>query len=55
MMKRVLNKAKNHNAAATWDIVQQVRMTPGQRQAIAKELKKRFYGRTVPDVRDKRR
>jgi hypothetical protein len=53
-MKRILHKAKNHRAAAKWDVLQQVRMTPHERQAIAKELKKRFFGRTVPDVRDKR-
>jgi hypothetical protein len=53
-MKRIVHKARNHRAAAKWDILQQVRMTPNERQAIAKELKKRFFGRTVPDVRDTR-
>lgn len=50
-MKRVIHKAKNHRQAAQWDLVQQVKMTPAQRQSAAKELKKRFYGEKNPDVR----
>jgi len=54
-LKRVLNKAKNHKEAALWDILQQIRMTPVERQAVAKELKKRFFGKRVPDVRKGKR
>ncbi|HSW55774.1 MAG TPA: hypothetical protein VLH59_11865 [Ignavibacteriaceae bacterium] len=51
-MNRTFNKASNHKEAEFWDIIQQIKMTPRQRQRIAFELKKRFYGKNVPDVRD---
>lgn len=51
IMKRVVHVAKNHKEADQWDILQQILMTPQQRQQIAKELKKRFYGTKVVDVR----
>jgi hypothetical protein len=53
MIKRVVHKAKNFQEAEEWDILQNIRMTPEERQAAAKELKIRFYGENVPDVRDK--
>jgi len=51
-VNRTFNKAANHNEAEMWDIMQQIKMTPKQRQKVASELKKRFYGKNVPDVRD---
>lgn len=51
-MNRTFNKAENHREAEMWDILQQIKMTPKQRQKVASELKKRFYGKNVPDVRD---
>ncbi len=51
MMERVANKAKNHKEAEQWDVYQQIRMTPKQRQEIVKELKKRFFGENPRDVR----
>lgn len=51
-MNRTFNKAANHKEAEMWDILQQIKMTPRQRQKVAHELKKRFYGKNVPDVRD---
>ncbi len=51
-MDRAFNKAENHKAAEKWDIEQQINMTPKQRQKAAYELKKRFYGKNPPDVRD---
>ena len=53
MIKWVVHKAKNFQEAEEWDILQNIRMTPEERQAAAKELKIRFYGENVPDVRDK--
>lgn len=51
-MNRTFNKAANHKEAELWDILQQIKMTPRQRQRIAFELKKRFYGNKMPDIRD---
>jgi hypothetical protein len=51
-MDRTFNKAKNFKEAEEWDIKQQINMTPRQRQKIAKELKRRYYGSNPPDVRD---
>jgi hypothetical protein len=50
-MKRIFNKAANHKEAEKWDIEQQINMTSRQRQKAAFELKKKFYGKNVPDVR----
>jgi hypothetical protein len=54
-MKRTFNKASNFKEAEKWDILQQIKMTPKERQNIVKELKKRFYGSDPPDVRQKRK
>lgn len=53
-MKRVFNKAKNHNEADKWDIYQHINLKPSERQKISKELKRKFYGSKVPDVRESR-
>ena len=52
MIKRVVHKAKNFQEAEEWDILQNIRMTPEERQAAAKELKIRVYGKKTPDVRE---
>jgi len=36
--------------AEEWEILQQIRMTPSQRQAIAKKLREKFCGKKNPDV-----
>lgn len=54
-MDRTFNKAANHKEAEKWDILQQIKMTPQERQKIAFELKKRFYGKDNPNVRDIRK
>ncbi len=51
-MKRIVRKARDHRAAAQWDIEQQLGTTPNERRKIANELKKRFFGKAVSDVRD---
>jgi hypothetical protein len=53
-MNRTFNKAANYKEAELWDIMQQIRMTPKQRQKIADKLKKRFFGQNNPDVRETR-
>jgi hypothetical protein len=53
-MERILHKAKNHKEAQQWDILQQINMSPEERQNIAKEFKKRFYGSNVRDIRKKK-
>ncbi len=50
-MERLVNKAKGFKAALHWDISQQVGMTHQERLRIAKELKRRVYPATAPDVR----
>ncbi len=52
-MEKVFRKAKNHKEAETWDVIQQIMMSVEERQRVAKELKKRFYGNSSPDVRRK--
>lgn len=53
IMEKVFHKAKNHKEAETWDVTQQIMMSVEERQRVAKELKKRFYGNNSPDVRRK--
>jgi len=50
-VERVVHKTKSFQAAAQWDIEQQVRMTPQERRAVARQLKERVYGRHTKDVR----
>jgi hypothetical protein len=50
-MKRIVNKSKNHKEAEEWDIIQQINMTPEERQQAAKELKIRVYGNNVKSMR----
>ncbi len=52
MIKRVVHKAKNFQEAEDWDILQHIRMTPEERQAAAKALRIRVYGKNAPDVRE---
>ena len=53
-MQRIVTKAKGHREAEKWDVIQQITMTPEERQRVAKELKERFFGKKVPDVRGKK-
>lgn len=54
-MEPIIHKAKNFREAEAWDIEQQIRMTPEERQKIARQLRERYYGENLPDVRDKNR
>ncbi|HKI46923.1 MAG TPA: hypothetical protein VKA08_16460 [Balneolales bacterium] len=51
MIKRVVNISKNQQEAGKWDVIQNTRMSHEERQDVAKELKKRVYGKGKPDVR----
>jgi hypothetical protein len=48
---RSFNKAMSFSAAKQWDILQQISLTPEQRQRAAKELKERVFGKHAPDIR----
>ena len=50
-INRLFNKATSFSAAKRWDILQQISLTPEQRQQAAKELKQRFFGKHALDVR----
>lgn len=49
-LERVFHKSRSFEEAEEWDVEQQLTMTPEQRQAAARELKRRFYGDNRPDV-----
>jgi hypothetical protein len=51
-MERIFHKAKNFDEAEEWDMLQYLRMSPEERQAIAKVLKKRFFGERIVDLRE---
>ena len=51
-MQRVIHKAKSFKEAEEWDILQQINMTPEERQKIALALKRRVFGKNPPDVRE---
>jgi hypothetical protein len=51
-MRRVIHVAKGFHDAREWEILQELSMTPAQRQRVAKALKERFYGKNPPDVRE---
>lgn len=52
VMKKIAKKFRSFQEAEEWDILQQIRMTPSQRQVIAKKLRERFFGKNNPDVRE---
>ncbi len=51
-VKPIVKKFKSYEAAERWDIEQQISMSHGERQRVAKALKIRVYGKKPPDVRD---
>ncbi|HSB06845.1 MAG TPA: hypothetical protein VLK23_16845 [Thermodesulfobacteriota bacterium] len=51
-MKRIFHKAKNFDEAEEWSILQEVQMTPEERQEAAEEIVKRVYGTQRTDVRE---
>ncbi|MFO7462012.1 MAG: hypothetical protein R6X07_15450 [Desulfatiglandales bacterium] len=53
-MKRVFKKSNDFNEAEEWDILQNVRLTPEERQKAAAELRKRVFGKRIPAIRKAR-
>jgi hypothetical protein len=53
-LTRVVHKSLSFAEAEEWDIRQHISLTPEQRQAIARELKRRRWGDNPPDVRQPR-
>ncbi len=54
-MERIVNIAKSHKEAEEYDFKQMISLTPEQRQEIAYQLKKRFYGDKWIDIRESRK
>jgi len=48
----VVHVAHSFEEARAWEIEQEIRLTPAERQAIARALRERAFGTNVPDVRD---
>ena len=51
-IQRIVNKAYGFEAAAKWDIKQQINMTPDERFTVFNKLKELVYGKDCPDVRE---
>ncbi len=51
-MKRVVNKAASFEEAESWDIKQQIEMTPQERMRAARAIKDRLFPPPQPDVRE---
>lgn len=54
-MEWIVNITKSKKEADEWDIQQQIKLTPEERQKIAKELKRRFYEENPSDVKSTRK
>jgi len=50
--QRVFKKSQNFQEAEEWDIQQHIRMSPAERQEIARILRQRIYGNKVSDIRE---
>ncbi|MBN1271476.1 MAG: hypothetical protein JXB26_04325 [Candidatus Aminicenantes bacterium] len=48
----IVHKSKNFQEAEKYDIQQHTQMSSSERQAAAKKLRERYFGKDVPDVRD---
>jgi len=51
-MEAVVHKAKSFAQAETWDIQQQLTMSPAERMQVAKTLKARAFPAPNKDVRE---
>ena len=51
-MERIVYKASDFDDARRYEIAQYQAMTPEERQAVAKVLRERVYGKNCPDIRD---
>jgi len=50
-MKRVFHKSKSFKEAEEWDIIQNVQLTPEERQKAAAQLRARVFGRNIRAIR----
>ncbi len=50
--RKIIHIARSFKEAEEWDILQQIQMTPEERQKIALKLKRRLYGPETPDIRE---
>lgn len=50
-MEPIVYKSQNFQEAEEYDIHQHTQMSPSQRQAAAKKLRERYFGKKTPDVR----
>jgi lipase chaperone LimK len=50
-MEPIVHKSKNFQEAEKYDIHQHTQMSPSDRQAVAKELRERYFGKSTSDVR----
>lgn len=50
-LARVVHKSRSFAESDEWDVAQQIGLSPEQRQTIAGELKRRFWGDDPPDIR----
>ena len=48
----IAHKSYDFREAEAWDIEQHIRMTPQERQEVARQLRRRVYGEHPPDVRE---
>ncbi len=51
-MERIFKISSSFEEAEKWEIEQEIKMSPEERQEAARILKERFYGKNAPDVRD---
>ena len=51
LLKKVVGIFNSFKEAEADDIVQQISMTPAERMAAARELKKRVYGTKTVDIK----
>ncbi len=51
-MEPIVNKSKNFKEAEEYDILQHIQMSSSERQAAAKKLRERYFGKNSPDVRE---
>ena len=51
-MEPIVHKSSNFSEAEKYDIRQHTQMSPSERQAAAKKLRERYFGKNPPDIRD---
>jgi len=52
IMEPIVHKSKSFKEAEKHDIKQHNQMSPSERQAAAKKLRERYFGKNPPDLRE---